>query len=319
VAVRNRTVTIGGEDILPGRVRRFEVPVARLPTGSRLSMPVAVVNGRTPGPTVFLSGAIHGDELNGVEIIRRVLRRLDARSLRGAVIAVPVVNVFGFVEQSRYLPDGRDLNRAFPGSARGSLAAQLAHLFMQEVVLRSDVGIDLHTAAGHRTNTPQIRADLEDEETLALAGAFGAPFLIHARLRDGSLREAATKRGIKILLYEAGQIHRFDEESIEAGVAGTLRVLAHLGMGGWEVAAPRRPVRLASTTWVRARRAGIAELEVDLADRVEKGARLGTIGDAIGGRPTKITATGSGFVIARTMNPLVTQGDALVHIGTPAS
>ncbi len=227
------------------------------------------------------------------------------------------MNVFGFVEQSRYLPDGRDLNRAFPGSKRGSLAAQLAHLFMQEVVLRSDVGLDLHTAAGHRTNVPQIRADLDDGATLDLAGAFGAPFLIHARLRDGSLREAVRERGIPVLLYEAGETHRFDEASIAAGVEGTLRVLARLDMGGWEVPGPSASTRLATTTWVRARRAGIAELEVDLGDRVERGERLGAIGDAIGGRTTKVSATAGGFVIARTLNPLVAQGDALVHIGTP--
>jgi uncharacterized protein len=188
-------------------------------------MPVVVINGKHPGPTVWLSGAIHGDELNGVEVVRRVLPRIDQRTLRGAIIAVPVVNVFGFVEQSRYLPDGRDLNRSFPGSARGSMASQLAALFMKEVVMQCELGIDLHTAAAHRTNIPQVRANLDDAETLALAKAFGAPFIIDARLRDGSVRSAATKRGIKVLLYEAGQIHRFDEEAVEAGVDGVLRVL----------------------------------------------------------------------------------------------
>lgn len=278
-------------------------------------MPVAVVNGRRDGPTVFLSGAIHGDELNGVETIRRVLRHLDPRELDGAVIAVPVVNVFGFIEQSRYLPDRRDLNRSFPGSKRGSLASRLANLFMREVVLQSDLGIDFHTAAAHRVNVPQVRADLDDEHTRELASAFGTRFMIDSRVRDGSLREAATKRGIRILLYEGGQTQRFEETAVTAGEHGTLRALEHLGMGNWDMPPPEHAIRLDSTTWVRARRGGIASVDVHLGDAVEKGARIGSIGDAIGGRPTAVTATATGYVIARTLNPLVSQGDALVHIG----
>ncbi len=315
----NAPVTLGDETINPGKTLRFELPVARLVTGSRLSMPVAVVNGRRAGPTVWLSGAIHGDELNGVEIIRRVLRRLDVRTLRGAVIAVPVVNVFGLIEQSRYLPDGRDLNRSFPGSKRGSLAAQLAELFMREVVMQSNLGIDLHTAASHRINIPQIRADLDDQETLRLATAFGAPFMIDARLRDGSVRMAATKRGVPVLLYEAGQIHRFDQEAIKYGVEGVLRVLEAIDMGAWELPrVRRRPIHLSTSRWVRARRSGIADLEVSIGDRVEKGDKLGSVADAFGQRPTKISANSSGWVIAATQNPLVSQGDALVHIGSRA-
>lgn len=316
VAVNHKQpIKVGAEEIPAGRTRRFEIPVARLPTGTRLSMPVAVFNGRHPGPTVWLSGAIHGDEINGVEIIRRVMKLLDARTLRGAVIAVPVVNVFGFVEQSRYLPDGRDLNRAFPGSTRGSLASQLANLFMTQVVLQCQFGIDLHTAASHRVNTPQIRADLDDSSTRQLADAFGAPFMVHARLRDGSLREASAKRDIDVLVYEAGQAHRFDPGAIETGVNGILRVLMEAGMGSWDVSKGTKPVELRSTTWLRARRSGIAVVTAKLGDRVRKGDRLGSIGEALGGRPTHITAGTDGWVIAKTQNPLVSQGSALVHIG----
>jgi len=307
-------LTVGGQETGAGKRSKYEVPVARLPTGSRLSMPVVVINGRHPGPVVWLSGAIHGDELNGVEIIRRVLPRIDQRTLRGAIIAVPVVNVFGFVEQGRYLPDGRDLNRSFPGSTRGSMASRLAALFMKEVVMRSDLGIDLHTAAAHRINAPQVRADLDDAETKRLAEAFGAPFIIDARLRDGSIRAAATKRGIRVLLYEAGQIHRFDEPSIESGVHGVLRVLEALDMGTWEANGTRRPVELRSSRWIRARRAGLMTLETTLGARVERGERLGGISDALGTRPTVITAATAGHVIALNQNPLVSQGDALVHI-----
>lgn len=307
-------LAVGGEETGPGKRSRFEVPVARLPTGSRLSMPVVVVNGRHPGPVVWLSGAIHGDELNGVEIIRRVLPRIDQRTLRGAIIAVPVVNVFGFVDQGRYLPDGRDLNRSFPGSSRGSMASRLAALFMKEVVMQCDLGIDLHTAAAHRVNVPQVRADLDEPETKRLATAFGAPYMIDARLRDGSIRAAATRRGIRVLLYEAGQIHRFDEPAIATGVDGILRVLEALEMGSWETSGVRRPVEIRSSRWVRARRAGLMTLETALGERVEKGRRLGSISDALGSRPTTVSATVAGHVIAINQNPLVSQGDALVHI-----
>lgn len=311
-----KPIVIGSEKIVAGRRQRFDIPVARLTTGSMLSMPVAVLNGRGTGPTVWLSGAIHGDELNGVEIIREVLPRIDVRTLRGAIIATPVVNVFGFIEQSRYLPDGRDLNRFFPGSTRGSLASRLAKIFMTEVVAQSDLGIDLHTAAGHRTNIPQIRGDLDHEETLKLGNAFGAPFIIDARLRDGSLRMAATKRDVPVLLYEAGQINRFDTDAIQYGVEGVLRVLQAMDMGSWDLPRMRRrPIRLASTRWVRARRSGIAKLDIALGDQVDKGELLGTISDAFGHRPTRITASIPGHVIAVTQHPLVSQGDALVHIG----
>lgn len=313
---KNKAIAIGDVTVVAGRRKRFDIPVARLTTGSPLSMPVAVLNGRQPGPTVWLSGAIHGDEINGVEIIRQVLPLIDVRTLRGAIIATPVVNVFGFIEQSRYLPDGRDLNRFFPGSARGSLASRLAKMFMIEVVGQSDLGIDLHTAAGHRVNVPQIRADLDDPETLRLSKAFGAPYIIDARLRDGSLRMAATKRNVPVLLYEAGQIQRFDADAVSYGVDGVLRVFEAMDMGSWDLPrVRRRPIRLGNTRWVRARRSGIATLEVGPGDQVDKGDRLGEISDAFGQRPTKINAPMAGHVIAITQNPLVSQGDALVHVG----
>ncbi len=313
-------LTVGKTTVLPGKTKRFDLPFARLPTGTWESLPMAIVNGRKPGPLVWVSGAVHGDEINGVEITRRVLKQLDARKMSGAVIAVPIVNVLGFLNNSRYLPDGRDLNRSFPGSRRGSLASRLAHLFTEEVVSKCDVGIDLHTAAGHRTNAPQIRANLDDPQTIELAKAFGARFLIHAKVRDGSIRQSATEMGAKVLLYEAGQVNRFDEDSIQLGVEGVLRTLHSLGMGKWDVpAANGSPVFTRKTTWVRASRSGIANLDVGLGDEVKEGDRIGAIGDALGGRPTRVRATTSGFVIARTQTPLVAQGDALVHLAVPGA
>jgi hypothetical protein len=263
---------------------------------------------------MWISGAIHGDELNGVEIVRRVMRQLDAKRLRGAVIAVPIVNPLGFIHGSRYLPDRRDLNRAFPGSERGSSAARLAHLFMTEIVAQCSVGIDCHTASGHRTNAPQLRADTEDPETMKLARAFGAPFTIHARVRDGSLREAASSRGITMLLYESGQANRFDESAIEAGVTGIMRSLRSLDMIDARLPRPIPTKVFRRTRWVRARRGGLVRVVPMLQDRVEKGEPIAEISDAFGYRPTFVRATETGWVIGRSLNPQVSPGDALVHI-----
>ncbi len=310
-------LTIGDVTIPAGASERFELKVARLPTGSWASLPVQVVRGRRDGPVVWISGVIHGDEIVGVEVIRRVLPHLDRRRLRGTVIAVPIVNVFGFIDGSRYLPDGRDLNRSFPGSQRGSLASRLASLFLNEIVDHADVGVDLHTAAGHRVNHPQVRGDLEDAETRRLVEAFGAPLMMTAKLRDGSLRQVATERGKKVLLYEAGQVHRFDQHAVDVGVAGTLRTLEALGMGEWpELGPPQPTVELHQTRWVRARRGGVVHLQDLLGQRVAEGQVLATIADAFNQRPTPVRSPMDGWVIAQTQHPLVSQGDALFHVGT---
>lgn len=305
---------VAGTTVRAGRRATVEIPVARLPTGTFLSLPVAVVHGRDDGPTVWLSAAVHGDELNGIEIIRRVLRRLDPRSMAGTVLAVPIVNVFGFINESRYLPDRRDLNRSFPGSPRGSLAARLAHLFITTIVERSTHGIDLHTGSDHRTNLPQVRGDLDDPETRRLMEAFGTPVMIASGWRDGSLRETAAKRGIPIVVYEGGEAHRFDRFAIDAGYEGVMRVLAALRVVDDAGAAAPPPVAVRATTWVRARRSGILRLEVDLGDRVTEGQVLGWISDAFGVRELAVRAPLDGLVIGMTRHPLVAQGEAVAHI-----
>jgi uncharacterized protein len=242
----NRPVTVAGTTVAPGRRQLVEVLVARLPTATRLNLPIMVLNGQRSGPKLWLSAVVHGDELNGLEIIRRVLELVRPRRLAGTLLAVPVVNVFGMVTETRYLPDRRDLNRSFPGSPNGSLAAQLAHLFMTNVAAACDMGIDLHTGSDHRFNLPQIRGDLEDPTTLRLAQAFGAPVSVHSPLRDGSLREACRRRGIPVVVYEGGEADRFNETAIRSGVDGVLRVLADLGMRTDDPAPPA-----AATTVVR--------------------------------------------------------------------
>jgi hypothetical protein len=311
---------IGNVRVRAGSTKEVELPITRLVTGGDVSLPVRVVHGREPGPTVWVNAAIHGDEVMGVEVIREALATLSARTFRGTLVAVPVVNVLGFMTGDRYLPDRRDLNRSFPGSARGSLASRIAHLLMTEVVAKCDVGIDLHTAADRRTNLPQIRADLDDPTTRKLAEAFGAPVMLHARLRDGSLRQAARDRGATVLLYEAGEALRFEEEPIAVGVEGVRRVLAALGM-----IAPlsdddddrAAPVECRTSSWVRARGTGILHLEVKLGEHVEEGRRLGGLSDTFGRRVRLVHADRSGIVIGLTRAPIVNAGDALVHIASP--
>jgi len=304
---------IRNAEVRAGKREQLELPVARLVTGNWLHLPVSVINGKTPGPTLFLSAAIHGDELNGVEIISRILRELDPKILRGVVLAVPVVSMFGFLNQSRYMPDRRDLNRSFPGSANGSLTARLANLFMKEVVGRSDYGIDLHTGSNERSNLPQIRADLDDETTLQLAEAFGAPIMIHSRTRDGSLRAAAVKQGIPVLLYEGGEANRFDDKAITSGVSGIVNVMRTLGMLDGEPKATE-VIRSDKSRWARASRSGIFHCACDLGQRVEKGQSLGTIGDIFGETQATVRSGDNGLVIGKLNNPLVNRGDALVHV-----
>lgn len=308
---------IHGISVLPGMRMTIDIPAGRLYTHAPMTIPVHVINGKKAGPRLFISAAIHGDEINGVEIIRRLLKHSGLKRLRGTIIAVPIVNVHGLINHSRYLPDRRDLNRSFPGSEKGSLAARLAHLFMQEIVSQSTHGIDLHTGAIHRSNLPQIRANLDDEETNKLARAFNVPVIISSNLRDGSLREAAAEYGIPMLLYEAGEALRFDEVSIRAGVKGIVNVMRLLGM----IPASRRnptkqtePVVARSSSWVRAHDSGILRAMIPLGGRVKKGTLLGIVADPFGEREIKIVAPHSGIVIGKTNLPLVNEGEALYHI-----
>jgi len=315
-APRNRPIRIGETEVAPGERAVIDLPVADLYTHTELFMPVQVVNGRRPGPTLFVSAAVHGDELNGVEIIRRLLKQRRLSSLRGALIAVPIVNVHGFLDQSRYLPDRRDLNRSFPGRETGSIAARLAHRFSTQILAQSDCGIDLHTGAVHRANLPQVRANLADPETRAMAEAFGAPVIIDANLRDGSLREAAAQAGVNMLLYEAGEALRFDDVSIRGGLRGILNVMRLLGMLPTRRRArePLTPVVAEQTRWVRAPASGILRLHVKLGARVRPGDRLATLSDPFGDSESPVTAGFAGLVIGQSNLPLAHEGDALLHI-----
>lgn len=306
---------IGGVRIRPGTARAVALPITRLVTGAEVDLPVRVVHGRDDGPTVWIDAAIHGDEAVGVEVVRQVLADLSPKTFRGTLIAIPIVNVLGFMAGDRYLPDRRDLNRSFPGSSRGSLASRIAHLMMTEVVAKCEVGIDLHTGSDRRTNLPQIRADLADPRTRELATAFAAPVMLHARIRDGSLRHAARERGATVLLYEAGEAWRLDDWAIEAGVVGVRRVLAVLGMTDpVDEPTPEPSATCDRSGWVRARGTGILHLEARLGQEVVTGERLGGLFDSFGKRVRLVHADRTGIVIGRTQAPLVNRGDAVVHI-----
>jgi predicted deacylase len=311
-------LVIGGKEISPGQRVTVNLPLALLHTQTPLEMPVRVWRGKRDGARLFISAAIHGDEINGVEIIRRLLQHKSLANLRGTLITIPTVNVYGVIQHSRYLPDRRDLNRSFPGSERGSLASRLADLFMREIVQNCTHGIDLHTGALHRSNLPQLRVNLEDPEILPLARAFEVPTIINSDLRDGSLRQAATEIGIHTLLYEAGEALRFDELSIRAGVKGIINVMRVLGMLPKKRYTAKKkviePLIARSTVWVRAPESGIFRAYYALGQAVKKNDVLGIIASPFGDHEEEVIATSSGIVIGRSSLPLINEGDALFHI-----
>lgn len=313
--VRNKAFKIGDATIKPGESKYIELPLPGLYSHSNIHMPVHVICGKEAGPTLFVSAAIHGDEINGVEIIRRLKNSKSVTRIKGNLITVPVVNVYGFINKTRYLPDRRDLNRFFPGSETGSMAAKLAYLFQTNISAQCDYGIDLHTAAISRDNLPQIRAVLDNDEIKELALAFGAPVILNAPLREGSLRQAAADTDTKVLLYEAGEALRFDEISIRAGVSGIINVMRKIGM----LPRSRKRVKLEpaisqSSQWIRAPQSGVLRVAHPMGDRINKGDILGYISDPFGDSEVEIKASVSGIVIGRTTLPLVHEGEAIFHM-----
>ena len=317
----SKELVIGGVSIAPGRRKQIELPIAKLFDYTELTIPVQVVRGKEDGPVLFVSAAIHGDEINGSEAIKRLLgRRKLLSKLKGTLLAVPIVNVFGFNQNSRYLPDRRDLNRSFPGSSTGSLAGQVANVFMEEIVSKATHGIDLHTAAIHRTNLPQIRAYLDDRETQRLARAFGVPVVINSNIRDGSLRQSAAEMGIPMLLFEGGEALRYEEKVINSAIRGILSTMASIGMIEGEKVSRKqqnKEVFIArSSHWVRSPHSGSLRVRKQLGKMVKKGDLLGVVSNPFGREKVEVRATKTGIIIGMTMLPLVNKGDAVFHIAT---
>lgn len=311
-------LVIDGTSIKRGERKRVLLDVAKLYDFTDMNIPIEVIRGKKDGPVLFVSGAVHGDEINGVEIIRQLLTMKALNRIRGTLIAVPIVNVFGFNTKSRYLPDRRDLNRNFPGAKNGSLTGQLAHTFMTEIVQKCTHGIDLHTAAIHRTNLPQIRACLDDPRTQAMAEAFRVPVVLHAELRDGSLRGAARELKIPTLLFEGGEALRFNGKVIKSGVQGVLSVMRAIEMLPTlkNKSKPKEVFIARSSHWLRAPHSGILSAKNKIGERVKKGQVLGVISDPFGREKYEIIASRTGIIIGATTLPLLNKGDAIFHIAT---
>lgn len=307
---------MNGLTISPGQQVLTRLVISRLPSGTVIDIPVHVFRAVEPGPTVLLMAGLHGDEVNGIETIRRMIRRRLLTPLRGTIIAIPILNIYGFLNFSREVPDGKDVNRSFPGNPRGSLASRVAHRFMREIMPLIDYGIDFHTGGAARANISQIRCLLhQDAETDALAAAFGAPFTLHAGLRPGSLRETAMQQGRRIIVFETGESLRLDEAGIDLGIAGAFRVLHHLGMVAEATPAPQPSVVCMRSTWLRAKYAGLFRSLVHLGDYVEKGQVFGSVADPYGENSVRLESPVAGYIIGLNHMPVVNQGDALVHVG----
>lgn len=309
--------SIGEDEVNPGERKIVDVRVASMYDYTELSLSVQVVHGEKPGPVLFICAAIHGDEINGVEIIRRLIKKRVLNEVRGTLLLIPVVNIFGFNNKSRYFPDRRDLNRVFPGSKTGSLASQFAHVFMKEIVSKSSYGIDLHTGGLHRDNLPQVRASLDDRKTAELARSFGVPVIVNSSLRDGSLREAARKKGVTTLVFEGGEALRHSDETIRIGVQGCLNVMQKIGMIGTHLPLSSFGKRASVSEvsyWLRAPHGGSFRSRRKIGDLIKSGDLLAVITDPFGRYPFEVVADADGLIIGMSTLPLVHKGDAMFHV-----
>lgn len=310
---------MGGELVPRGASTTIYLNLARLYDFTELTMPVRIVRGKTAGPTIFVSASIHGDEVVGGEIIRRILSDRRLKNISGTLILIPVVNVFGYNTMSRYLPDRRDLNRSFPGSPNGSLAGRVANIFLKEILEKADIGIDLHSASNQRRNLPQIRACLEDKETMRLAISFGAPVIIDSKLRDGSLRDSAQQIGVKMLVFEGGESLRIHDSVVRSGVQGVFAVLREAGMLPVDLVVPKKnlkPIIAKSSFWLRADQSGVLRPKKHLGSAVSIGEKVASVTDVFGEQKIYLIAKAAGVIIGQNRLPQVSKGDPVYHIAT---
>ncbi|MGI9294259.1 MAG: succinylglutamate desuccinylase/aspartoacylase family protein [Pseudomonadales bacterium] len=309
---------LAGQSVKPGEMRKIHIPAVRLYTDTPIDLIINVIHGKKPGPVLLVCAAFHGDELNGIEICRRLRQQKVLKKLAGTLLIVPVINMLGFIQQSRYLPDRRDLNRCFPGSQHGSLGSRLAYLIQTELLSRATHAIDLHTGAVHRSNLPQIRADFDNAEAQQMAEAFGAPVIMDAKLLAGSFRECASNENVPLIVYEAGEALRFDEPAIKAGMRGILAVMRTLTMlPRLKMQASKKliePVQVRKSYWVRAVCDGMVARKIALGTRVKKGELLCVLATPFDNEHHEIRAKNDGIVIGATQIPVVNEGEALLHI-----
>jgi predicted deacylase len=306
---------IDGFIIKPGEQKIIELKVAKLPSGTQIHLPVYVFRGKEPGPSVLFCGGLHGDEINGIEIVRRLVQGDHLQTLmKGTVIALPIINIYGFLSFSRDVPDGKDVNRSFPGNIDGSLASHVAHILSTRILPFIDFGIDFHTGGASRTNYPQVRFAAEDPNSLELAQIFGAPFLLNTNYIESSLRWQANKMGKAIIVYEGGESMRLDELPITEGINGVVRLLNHYGMIGHKPAS-HKSVMMMKSSWIRAPRAGIFRSLKKSGNKVKSGALIGIINDPSENNEELVYSKEAGYIIGHNNIPVVNRGDALFHIG----
>lgn len=311
-------LVILGQEILPGKGYQLNMNMARLHTHTPVQVPVLVERAKKEGPVLLLMAGLHGDEINGIEIVRRIIRNKYNKPSAGTIICLPVFNIFGFLNISRALPDGRDLNRSFPGSKNGSLASQFAYEFLNQIAPKVDYVIDFHTGAAKRNNAAQIRCVLKDERSVELAHVFNPPFIVHSNLIPKSLRDAMIKRGKQILLFEGGKADSIEEKIVFEGVNGVKRLLVHLGMRSFKetVTIKRKSILLKSDKWLRASNSGLFLSYVSNGQKVRKNEMIGVITDPYGLTEKKVKASDDGYVFCINESPVVNKGDAIFHIGS---
>lgn len=310
-----KEVNIAGQHLRPGEFKEIIINIARLPSRTQIDTPIYAFRGLEDGPVLALTAGMHGDEINGMEIVRRILDLGYNRVKRGTVICMPIINIYGFLNYSREVPDGKDVNRSFPGSKNGSLASRVAYHITHDIIPYIDYGIDFHTGGAMRTNYPQIRCVMADEKNVELANAFHAPFTIDSPFRPHSIRQQAAKLGKNIIVYEGGESLRFDQQAIEDGIAGTLRLMKHLNMID-EAPAPKEANKIIwNSSWARAQHAGLFQSTIKSGDLVNKGQTVGTITDPFGEFKETVRSPSTGYVVGLNNHPVVNAGDALLHIG----
>ncbi|MBS1979515.1 MAG: succinylglutamate desuccinylase/aspartoacylase family protein [Bacteroidetes bacterium] len=306
---------IAGQSVAPGEFREININIARLPSRTLIETPIYVYRAPEHGSTLALTAGMHGDEINGMEIVRRLIDAGHNRVQRGTTVCMPIINVYGFLNYSRDVPDGKDVNRSFPGSKGGSLASRVAWHVTHDILPFIDYGIDFHTGGAMRTNYPQVRCMMQEASNVELANAFHAPFTIDSPFRPHSLRQTAAKKGKNIIVYEGGESLRMDAQAIEEGINGTLRLMKHLGMIDWAPPVKQETRMVWNTTWVRAHTAGLFHSHIQSGDLVHKGQLVGTITDPFGEYKEQIKSPNTGYVIGLNNNPVVNAGDALMHLG----
>ena len=317
---KHKKIVILGKEILPGKGAQLNLDVAMLHTRTPILVPVIVERAKVDGPTVLLMAGLHGDEINGIEIIRKVISKRFNKPVIGTIICLPVFNIFGFLNVKRELPDGRDLNRSFPGSESGSLASQFAFHFMKEIAPHVDYVIDFHTGSAQRNNFPQVRCVMDDTESVELAKIFNPPFILNSSYISKTNRESINKKGKKMLLFEGGKTNSIEEMIVEEGLNGVKRFLSHLGMRTFkfDISKDREPIFLSESKWMRAPTSGMFQATIQNGSKVIKGDVIGLVTDPYGNFERKVKASSTGYIICSNESPVVYKGDAIFHIGKEA-